>query len=61
MPLLDSRNRYIQYGNYPLELEGLVPERCRHIIEEIAKQGDAIAGDARSHLRAVDSGFYKAE
>jgi hypothetical protein len=56
--LLDSTNRYVQYYA-ALELEGLIPERCRAIIEKNAAQGDAIAGDARSHLRAVDSGFYK--
>jgi hypothetical protein len=55
---LESKNRYIQYYA-ALELEGLVPERCRRIIGENAKQGDAIAGDAGMHLYFVDSGVYK--
>ena len=58
IPLLDSKNRFIQYYA-AIELEGLMPERCRQIIEWNAKQRDAIAGDAGMHLRAVDSGFYK--
>jgi hypothetical protein len=58
VPLLESKSRYIQYYA-ALELEGLVPDRCRPIIEANTKQNDAIAGDARAHLRAVDSGFYK--
>jgi hypothetical protein len=58
--LLDSRNRFIQYYA-AIELEGVMPERCRRIIEENAKQRDAIAGDAGMHLYAVDSGIYKPE
>jgi hypothetical protein len=57
-PLLDDKNRFVQYYA-ARELEGLIPERCRAIIEENARQGDAIAGDAGMHLDAVDSGFYK--
>jgi hypothetical protein len=57
-PLLNDKSRYVQYYA-ALELEGLIPERCRQIIEENARQGDAIAGDAGMHLDAVDSGFYK--
>jgi hypothetical protein len=57
-PLLNDKNRYVQYYA-ALELEGLIPERCRQIIEDNAKQGDAIAGDAGMHLDAVDSGFSK--
>jgi hypothetical protein len=57
-PLLDDKNRFVQYYA-ARELEGLIPERCRQIIEWNAKQRDAIAGDAGMHLDAVDSGFYK--
>lgn len=57
-PLLDSKDRFIQYYA-AIELEGLLPERCRQIIEWNAKQRDAIAGDAGMHLHAVDSGLYK--
>jgi hypothetical protein len=57
-PLLDDANRFIQY--YAAKhLEGLIPERCRQIIEWNAKQRDAIAGDAGMRIEAVDSGFYK--
>jgi hypothetical protein len=59
-PLLDEANRFVQY--YAAKhLEGLIPERCRQIIEWNSKQRDAIAGDAGMHLDAVDSGFYKPE
>lgn len=57
-PLLDDTNRFVQYYA-ARHLEGLIPERCRQIIEWNAKQRDAIAGDAGMHLDAVDSGFYK--
>ena len=58
VPLLDEANRFVQY--YAAKhLEGLIPERCRQIIEWNTKQRDAIAGDAGMHLDAVDSGFYK--
>jgi hypothetical protein len=58
-PLLDDGgNRFVQYYA-ARHLEGLIPERCRQIIEWNAKQRDAIAGDAGMHLDAVDSGFYK--
>lgn len=57
-PLLNDTNRFVQYY-VARHLEGLVPVRCRQIIELNAKQGDAIAGDAGMHLDAVDSGFYK--
>jgi len=57
-PLLDDANRFVQY--YAAKhLEGLIPERCRQIIEWNSKQRDAIAGDAGMHIDAVDSGFYK--
>ena len=58
VPFLDSKNRFVQYYA-ALELEGLMPKRCREIIEWNAKQRDAIAGDAGMHLHAVDSGFSK--
>jgi hypothetical protein len=58
VPMLDDGNRFVQYY-VARHLEGLLPERCRQIIEWNAKQGDAIAGDAGMHLDAVDSGFYK--
>jgi alkanesulfonate monooxygenase SsuD/methylene tetrahydromethanopterin reductase-like flavin-dependent oxidoreductase (luciferase family) len=57
-PLLDDTNRFVQYYA-ARHLEGLVPVRCRRIIEQNAKQGDAVAGDAGMHLDAVDSGIYK--
>lgn len=58
VPLLNDDNRFVQYYA-ARHLEGLVPDRCRQIIEWNAKQRDAIAGDAGMHLDAVDSGFYK--
>jgi hypothetical protein len=57
-PLLNDQNRFVQYYTAK-ELEALIPERCRQIIEWNAKQRDAIAGDAGMHLDAVDSGFYE--
>src|SRR5579862_8017644 len=57
-PLLDERNRFIQYYA-ALALEALIPSRCRQIIEENSRKGDAIAGDAGMDLDAVDSGFSK--
>jgi hypothetical protein len=57
-PLLNDQNRFVQYYA-ARHLEGLIPERCRQIIEWNAKQRDAIAGDAGMHLDAVNSGFYK--
>lgn len=57
-PLLDDANRFAQYYA-ARHLEGLIPERCRQIIEWNAEQRDAIAGNAGMHLDAVDSGFYK--
>jgi Domain of unknown function (DUF2019) len=57
-PLLDDQNRFVQYYAAK-ELEGLLQERCRQIIEWNAKQRDAIAGDAGMHLYAIESGIYK--
>jgi hypothetical protein len=58
LPLLDDRNRFVQYYA-ARQLHALAPERCRQIIEDNAKQGDAIAGDAGMHLSALDNGLYK--
>jgi len=57
--LLDDKNRFVRY--YAAEyLLGLVPDRARAVIEWNAKYGfDAIAGDARGLLRALDTGQYK--
>ena len=57
-PLLRSDNRFVKYYA-AIELEGLLPDPCRRIIEENAKQGDAIAGDAGMHLHAIESGIYR--
>ena len=43
------------------ELYGLLPDQCRPIIEENTRELDAIAGDARGFLRAIDEGTYKPE
>lgn len=59
-PLLDDANRFVQYYA-ARHLEGLIPERCRKIIEWNAQQRDAIAGDAGMHLYAIESGIYKPE
>src|SRR5580704_15525501 len=53
-PLLDDKNRFVRYYT-ARQLLGLVPERSRQIIEENAKQGDAIAGDAGMLIDALDS------
>jgi hypothetical protein len=56
--LLDSDNRFLRYYAAK-ELIGLIPDQCRPIIEENTKEFDAIAGDARGFLRAIDEGTYK--
>jgi hypothetical protein len=58
VPLLRNRSRFVQYyaAQQLMELE---PERSRQIIEETARQGDAVAGDAGMFLYFVDSGVYK--
>jgi hypothetical protein len=58
VPLLDSNERFIQYYA-ARQLLSIVPDRSRQIIENNAKQGDAIAGDAGMLLYALDSGIYK--
>jgi hypothetical protein len=56
-PLLDSKNRFIQY--YAAQaLLALVPERSRQIIEENSKLHDAIAGDAGMLLDGLNDGSY---
>ena len=57
-PLLDDKNQFVQYYA-ARQLHALFPERCRQIVEENAKQGDAIAGDAGMHLYALDNGLHK--
>jgi len=59
-PLLGSYDRFVRYYAAQ-ELIGLLPEQCRHIIEENTREFDAIAGDARGFLRAIDEGTYKPE
>jgi hypothetical protein len=57
-PLLDNEDRFVRYYA-ARQLLALVPERSRQIIEENAKQRDAIAGDAGMLLYTLDSGIYK--
>ncbi len=56
--LLDDNDRFIRYYAAQ-ELYGLLPQQCRPIIEENTREFDAIAGDARGFLRAIDEGSYK--
>jgi hypothetical protein len=58
--LLSDDNRFVRYYAAQ-ELYGLFPEQCRPIIEENTREFDAIAGDARGFLRAIDEGTYKPE
>src|SRR5579864_4178594 len=57
-PSLKDADRFVRYYAAK-ELFGLLPERCRAIIEENTREFDAIAGDARGFLRAIDEGTYK--
>jgi hypothetical protein len=57
-PLLKHENRFVRYYA-ARELIGLLPEQCRVIIEENTKEFDALVGDARHFLRAIDEGIYK--
>ena len=59
LPLLDHKNRFVRY--YAAQaLLALVPERARAVIEWNAKYWfDALAGDARGLLRALDTGAYR--
>jgi hypothetical protein len=59
-PLLHSDSRFVRYYAAQ-ELIGLLPKECRPIIEENTREFDAIAGDARGFLRAIDEGTYKPE
>jgi hypothetical protein len=58
--LLKSDNRFVRYYTAQ-ELYGLLPDQCRPIIEANTREFDAIAGDARGFLRAIDEGTYKPE
>jgi hypothetical protein len=58
--LLHDENRFVRYYAAQ-ELFGLLPGQCRPIIEENTREFDAIAGDARGFLRAIDEGTYKPE
>ena len=59
-PLLKDPDRFARYYAAK-ELYGLLPERCRPIIEENTRELDAIAGDARGFLGAIDEGTYRPE
>ena len=56
--LLNNDNRFVRYYAAQ-ELYGPLPQLCRPIIEENTREFDAIAGDARGFLRAIDEGAYK--
>jgi hypothetical protein len=56
--LLQNNDRFVRYYT-ARELFGLLPQPCRSIIEENTKEFDAIAGDARGFLRAIDEGTFK--
>jgi len=60
IPLLEHDNRFVRYYAAQ-QLLALEPKRSRQIIEENAKQGDAVAGDAGMFLYFLDSGVYKPE
>lgn len=58
-PLLEDKDRFVRYyaAKYLL---GLVPDRARRVIEEIAKfKFDALCGDAGMCLYALDKGIFK--
>jgi hypothetical protein len=57
MPLLEDADRFVRYYAAG-ELLALAPERSRRIIEENAKMGDAIAGDAGMLLDGLEDGSY---
>jgi hypothetical protein len=59
-PSLKDADRFVRYYTAK-ELFGLLPDQCRPIIEENTGEFDAIAGDARGFLRAIDEGTYKPE
>jgi hypothetical protein len=60
VPLLESDNRFVRYYAAQ-QLLALEPKRSRQVIEENAKQGDAVAGDAGMFLHFIDAGVYKPE
>jgi Domain of unknown function (DUF2019) len=58
-PLLEDKDRFVRYyaAKYLL---GLVPDRARRVIEDIAKfKFDALSGDAGMCLYALDEGIFK--
>jgi len=57
MPLLRDADRFVRYYAAG-ELLALVPDQSRQIIEENAKMGDAIAGDAGMLLDGLEDGSY---
>jgi hypothetical protein len=59
-PLLKNPDRFVRYYAAQ-ELYGLLPDQCRPIIEANTREFDAIAGDARGFLRAIDEGTYRPE
>ena len=56
--LLDDNDRFVRYYAAK-ELFGLFPQKCRLIVEENTREFDALMGDARHFLRAIDEGTYK--
>lgn len=59
-PLLKRSDRFVRYYAAQ-ELYGLLPQQCRPIVLENTREFDAIAGDAKGFLRAIDEGTYKPE
>ena len=57
-PNCDDHDRFVRYYTAQ-ELYGVLPQQCRSIIEENIREFDAVAGDARGFLRAIDEGTYK--
>ena len=58
-PLLEDKDRFVRYyaAKYLL---GLVPDRARRVIEDIANPNfDALCGDANACLSALDQGIFK--
>ena len=59
LPLLDNKDRYVQYYAAK-QLLGIAPDRAREIIESNHKHGfDAIAFDAGMTLFNLDTGVFK--
>jgi hypothetical protein len=58
--LLEDESRFVRYYA-ARELYGLLPGRCRPIIEANTQEFDALMGDARGFLRVIDEGTYKPE